>query len=80
MVELRYFWQIQFNVHAIIGNFSFNYLRHLNWLIFNVEGDFERNLLLPVTPMCDRNLTTVAKIQTGNYVSPSKKGDILYLS
>lgn len=29
------------------------------------QGDYERQLQIPVTPLCDRNATTVAKIQAG---------------
>jgi len=30
------------------------------------QGDYERQLNLPVTPVCDRNTMSVAKIQAGN--------------
>lgn len=33
---------------------------------FFKQGDYERKLHLPVTPLCDRYGTTVAKIQSGN--------------
>jgi hypothetical protein len=34
-------------------------------ICFNIVGDYERKLQIPVTPLCDRNATTVAKIQAG---------------
>ena len=37
---------------------------------FYFPGEYERKLGLPVTPNCDRNLTSVAKIQTGDYSRP----------
>lgn len=33
---------------------------------FYRQGDFEKLLGLPITPMCDRNSTTISKTQTGN--------------
>lgn len=33
---------------------------------FFQQGDCERKLNLPVTPLCDRNTNTIPKIQTGN--------------
>lgn len=36
------------------------------------QGDYERQLGLPVTDICDRYNNTVPKIQTGQYRFPKK--------
>lgn len=37
------------------------------------QGEFERKLNLPVTSICDQQLTSVAKIQSGKFLSKSHK-------
>lgn len=39
----------------------------LNLILPHFEGDCERELQLPVTPMCNRLTTTTAKIQAGEF-------------
>lgn len=33
------------------------------------QGDFERQLNIPITPICDRKTMTIPKIQTGSFLS-----------
>lgn len=47
---------------------------------FYRQGDYERQLSLPVTPLCDRSVMSVARIQTGMFFSSTKGGFILVLA
>lgn len=49
---------------SLISQFNFLFFRKVCEEFFR-QGDFERQLNLPVTSLCDRQSTTVPKIQTG---------------